>query len=68
MATSSNQRKPTQTNRYGKNGKGLSESTLERGMLVERCQELGRPYMFLYLFKGIGVLSHKRGNPDTEIG
>jgi len=29
MATFSTQRKPTQTNRYGKNGEDLSESTLE---------------------------------------
>ncbi len=47
MATFSTQRKPTQTNRYGKNSEGLSESSLERGMNVPKCQELGIPCLFL---------------------
>ncbi len=61
MATLSIPWKPIQTNRHGKIGEGLSVSTLERGMLVEKCIrgksfgapkllpriELGRPYMFL---------------------
>jgi hypothetical protein len=35
--------KPRQRNRYGEISEGLPGSTIEHGMRVEKCQELGRP-------------------------
>ena len=46
MATSSAERKPIQTDRIGEVREDLPGSTLERGMRVEKRQELGRPFEF----------------------
>ena len=47
----------------------------ERGMREEKRQELGRPWRFLIHSNqrekrthGMRILSHTRGNPDTEVG
>jgi len=67
--------KPTRRNRYGKVPEDLPGSTLERGMRERKRQELGRSFRFLIQRKwvgrrpqGIRILSHGRGNPETEAG
>lgn len=61
--------KPTQRNRQGEVSEGLPGSTLERGMRVEKRQELGRPCGFLLegkLWQGIRIMSHALGKPSTH--
>jgi len=63
--------KPTQRKRLGELPEGLPGSTLERGMRGEKRQELGRPVGFRLRkarSQGIRILSHARGNLDTEVG
>ena len=67
--------KPTQRNRFSEVSEGLPGSTLERGMCGEKRQELGSPWRFLnhwrergMLLQEIRILSHERGNLETEVG
>src|ERR1700675_421707 len=47
MAMALTHQKPTQRKRFGELPEGLPGSILERGMRGEKCQELGRPALFL---------------------
>ena len=71
MAMALTHQKPTQRTRHGERPEGLPGSTLERGMRGEKRQELGRPCWFQLAGTpghGIRILSHGRGNPDTDVG
>jgi hypothetical protein len=61
--------KPRQRNRYGEISEGLPGSTIERGMRVEKCQELGRTCWLLIegkRWQGIRIMSHKLGKPTKQ--
>ena len=63
------QQKPIQTDHFGEVCEGLPGSTLERGMGVEKRQELGRPWWVLLegkLWQGIRILSHALGKPSIQ--
>ena len=73
MATVLTDWKPTQTDRQGEVREGLPGSTLERGMCVEKRQELGRPGVFpggeairSDGAQGIRLLSPHRGKPGPR--
>src|SRR5712692_8408698 len=61
--------KPIQRNQFGEVSEGLPGSTLERGMRVEKRQELGRPCGFQRegkRWQGIRIMSHALGKPSTQ--
>ena len=71
MAMGFTPQKPTQRQRLGELPAGLPGSTVERGRRGEERQARGRPVRFLLReghVVGLRILSHDRGNPDTEVG
>jgi len=67
--------KPTQRDGMGEIPEGLPGSTVERGRRGKTRQELGRPSRLLprredarKASQGIRILSHERGNLDTDVG
>ena len=67
--------KPTQRDRFGEIPEDLPGSTERVGLRGKKRQELGRPYRLLprtgdarKSSHGIWIMSHGRGNPDTEVG
>ena len=66
--------KPTQRARYGKCSEGLAGSTKNVGCVERDVRNLGDPGSSWTLeaseasTQEIRILSHERGNPDTEVG
>ena len=63
--------KPTQRKRFGELPEGLPGSTKSVGCVERSVRNLGGPLGSgggKAVAQGIRILSHARGNPDTEVG
>jgi hypothetical protein len=71
MAMVLTRQKPTQRKRWGELSEGLPGSTKSVGCVERSVRNLGDPSgsdSRKAGAQGIRILSHARGNPDTEVG